>query len=35
VQKTLGHASVNTTGDVYTDWDDLRLAETLRQVLVA
>jgi len=35
VQKTLGHASVNTTGDVYTDWDDLRLAETLREVLVA
>jgi site-specific recombinase XerC len=29
VQKLLGHASIQTTGDVYTDWDDEQLAESL------
>lgn len=29
----LGHESIQTTGDVYTDWDIEQLAETLRGVL--
>lgn len=33
VQKLLGHASIQTTGDVYADWDIDQLAETLRIVL--
>jgi len=33
VQKLLGHASIQTTGDIYTDWDDAALAVTLEQVL--
>ena len=30
VQKLLGHSSISTTGDVYTDWDIDQLADTLR-----
>jgi site-specific recombinase XerC len=33
VQKLLGHSSITTTGDIYTDWDIDQLAETMRQVL--
>jgi len=33
VQKLLGHASIQTTGDVYADWDIDQLAETMRAVL--
>ena len=33
VQKLLGHASIQTTGDVYADWDIDQLAETMRPVL--
>ena len=29
VQKLLGHASIQTTGDVYTDWDVEQLADSL------
>ncbi len=29
VQKLLGHESISTTGDVYTDWDTEQLAESL------
>ena len=29
VQKLLGHESIQTTGDVYTDWDIDQLARTL------
>lgn len=32
VQKLLGHASIATTADVYTDWDIDQLAETMREV---
>ncbi len=32
VQKLLGHSSITTTADVYTDWDIDQLAETMRQV---
>ena len=32
VQKLLGHASIATTGDVYTDWDIEQLAATLLEV---
>lgn len=32
-QRLLGHASIQTTGDVYTDWDIDQLAETLAEVL--
>jgi len=32
VQKLLGHSSISTTGDIYTDWD-IELAETLRGML--
>ncbi len=31
-QKFLGHSSVGTTADVYTDWDDYQLAGTLAEV---
>ena len=27
-QKLLGHASIQTTGDIYTDWDIDQLADT-------
>ena len=30
VQKLLGHSSISTTGDIYTDWDIDQLADTLR-----
>jgi integrase/recombinase XerC len=33
VQKLLGHASIQTTGDVYADWDIQQLAETMEAVL--
>ena len=33
VQKLLGHASISTTGDVYSDWDTDQLTATLAQVL--
>jgi integrase/recombinase XerC len=33
VQKLLGHSSIQTTGDVYADWDDEQLARTLKDVL--
>jgi site-specific recombinase XerC len=33
VQKLLGHSSISTTGDIYTDWDIDQLAETLRELL--
>ena len=33
VQKLLGHESIQTTGDIYTDWDIDQLAETMRGVL--
>jgi len=29
VQKLLGHSSISTTGDIYTDWDVEQLAESL------
>ena len=32
VQKLLGHASIQTTADIYTDWDIDQLAETLRGI---
>lgn len=35
VQKLLGHASIQTTGDVYADWDIDQLAATLESVLEA
>lgn len=33
VQKLLGHASIQTTADIYTDWDIEQLADRLRDVL--
>jgi integrase len=33
VQKLLGHASIQTTGDVYADWDIDQLAATMAIVL--
>lgn len=33
VQKLLGHASISTTADVYTDWDDDQLARSLMEAL--
>lgn len=33
VQKLLGHSSIQTTGDVYADWDVDQLAATMAQVL--
>jgi site-specific recombinase XerC len=33
VQKLLGHESIQTTGDIYTDWDIDQLAETLLGIL--
>ena len=32
VQKLLGHASISTTADIYTDWDIEQLAETMRGI---
>lgn len=34
VQSLLGHASIQTTGDVYTDWDVESLAVTMARVLL-
>jgi integrase len=33
VQKLLGHSSIQTTGDVYADWDLEALAQTMADVL--
>ena len=33
VQKLLGHASIQTTGDVYTDWDVEQLAASLLEAV--
>jgi integrase/recombinase XerC len=33
VQKLLGHESISTTGDVYTDWDIEQLAESLLEAV--
>jgi integrase len=33
VQKLLGHSSIQTTGDIYADWDIDQLAATMAQVL--
>ena len=33
VQKLLGHKSIQTTGDIYADWDDDQLARSLMEVL--
>ena len=33
VQKLLGHESIQTTGDIYTDWDIDQLAETLLEAV--
>jgi integrase len=32
VQKLLGHSSISTTADIYTDWDIDQLTETLRSM---
>jgi len=34
VQKLLGHSSIQTTGDIYTDWDIDQLAASLSEVLL-
>jgi site-specific recombinase XerC len=33
VQKLLGHTSIQTTGDIYADWDIDQLATTMADVL--
>ena len=33
VQKLLGHASIQTTGDIYAEWDIDQLAATMADVL--
>ncbi len=33
VQKLLGHSSITTAGDIYTDWDIDQLEETMRIVV--
>jgi integrase len=33
VQKLLGHSSITTTGDIYTDWDIDQLEATMRDVV--
>jgi integrase len=33
VQKLLGHASIQPTGDIYTDWDDEQLAQSLLEAV--
>ena len=33
VQKLLGHESIQTTGDIYTDWDIEQLAKTLLEAV--
>jgi site-specific recombinase XerC len=32
-QKLLGHATISTTADIYTDWDLDQLAETMLEVV--
>ena len=32
-QKLLGHSSIQTTGDVYIDWDNEQLGEAMRETL--
>ena len=32
LQRMLGHATIGTTGDIYTDWSMEQLADTLREV---
>ncbi len=32
-QKLLGHSPIQTTGDVYADWDNDQPADTMRAVL--
>jgi integrase len=34
VQKLLGHSSIQTTADIYTDWDIDQLATSLSEVLL-
>jgi integrase/recombinase XerC len=34
VQKLLGHSSIQTTGDIYADWDIDQLAQTMADVLI-
>ena len=34
VQKLLGHSSIQTTADIYTDWDIDQLAASLSEVLM-
>jgi hypothetical protein len=31
--KLLGHGSIQTTADIYTDWDIEQVADTMRDVL--
>ena len=33
VQKLLGHESIQTTGDIYTDWDVEQLADSLMEAV--
>jgi site-specific recombinase XerC len=33
VQKLLGHSSIQTTGDIYADWDIDQLTATMAEVL--
>ena len=33
VQKLLGHESIQTTGDIYTDWDVEQLAKSLLEAV--
>jgi site-specific recombinase XerC len=33
VQRLLGHSSIQTTGDIYADWDIDQLTATMAQVL--
>ena len=33
VQKLLGHASIQTTGDIYTDWDVEQFAASLLEAV--
>jgi hypothetical protein len=33
VKTLLGHSSISTTADIYTDWNIDQLADTLREVL--
>jgi integrase-like protein len=35
VQRLLGHASIQTTADIYTDWDVDQLADVMRDIVAA